>query len=35
MNYTVARILKALFGIILVVVLTVGVGYLYFHYLNK
>lgn len=35
MNYTLARILKAILGVILVVALTVGAGYLYFTYLNK
>ncbi len=35
MNYTVARVLKGIIGIILVVALTIGVGYMYFHYLNK
>jgi cell division protein FtsL len=35
MNYTVGRVLKAIFGIVLVVVLTVAVAYLYMHYLNK
>jgi len=35
MNYTVVRILKALFGIILAVGLTIAIGYLYMNYLNN
>lgn len=35
MNYTLSRILKAILGIVLVIALTVGAGYLYLTYLNK
>ena len=35
MNYTASRILKAVLGVILVVVLTVGAFYLYSVYLNS